>query len=245
MASALTMELAPSGFELRSRTAKKILLIEHDHALRPLLQRILFEEDYEVNVVPDVPVALDTLRQQDASMVILILGETESFNRDYCKEVVRAAPRTPFMVLTSKPDLFEKILLLDIGVDDYMGIPFNPMEFAVRVRALIRRTSTPGPRTIYSFGEFTVNFLTMEVVQSGRKIVLTNKEFHVLKYMVKNANRVISRDELLNQVWGFHCYPSTRTVDNHILKLRQKLERHPSRPTRFLTVHGIGYRFTF
>ena len=243
MASALTMELSPSGFELRSTAAKRVLLIEHDHTLRTVLQRILSEEEYEVNVVANVPAALDALQQQDASAVIFDLGETPSFNRNYCEHIVRVAPATPLIILTSKPDLSEKVLLLGLGADDYMDVPFSPMELVARVRALIRRSSGAGPRTIYSFGEITVNFLSLEVLRNGRKVALTNTAFQVLKYFIKNPNKVISRDELLNEVWGFHCYPYTRTVDNHILKLRQKLECNPAKPIRFLTVHGVGYRF--
>jgi DNA-binding response OmpR family regulator len=243
MTSALIANLATSSFEPHSPIAKRVLLIDRDPTLLSVLRGILAQEEYEVNVVPDVTAAVETLQEQSASVVILELNEAQSFNRVHCEQIVRAAPDTPIMILTAKPDLSEKVLLLDLGADDYVGVPFSPMELVARVRALIRRKSGANARTFYSFGEFMVNFLSLEVFRNGRRVVLTNKEFHVLKYMIKNANRAISRGELLNEVWGFYSYPCTRTVDNHILKLRQKLEPDPANPAQFLTVHGIGYRF--
>lgn len=243
MTSAFIANLMTPSFEPRSPMEKRVLLIDRDPTLRPVLQGILAQQDYEVTSVLDVPAAVETLQQQAASVVILELSGTQSFNRAHCEEIVRSAPDTPIMILTAKPDLAEKVLLLDLGADDYVGVPFSPMELVARVRALIRRKSGASARTFYSFGEFMVNFLSLEVLRNGHRVELTNKEFHVLKYMIKNANRAISRGELLNEVWGFYSYPCTRTVDNHILKLRQKLEPDPANPAQFLTVHGIGYRF--
>ena len=132
-----------------------------------------------------------------------------------------------------------------MGADDYVTIPFSPRELVARVRALIRRTSrfSPEEADVYVFADVMLDFYKTEITRGGEKIAVTPKEFKTLKFLAKNAQRVISRDELLNEVWGYQHYPCTRTVDNHMLRLRQKLETDPSHPSHFLTVHGQGYKF--
>jgi len=130
-----------------------------------------------------------------------------------------------------------------LGADDYVTKPFSPRELLARVRAALRRTLRPQITERFSFGDVSIDFTKMEILREGRTIALTAQEFKTLKFMAQNAERVITRDELLNEVWGYHNYPSTRTVDNHILKLRQKLEKDPGNPVHFRTVHGVGYKF--
>jgi DNA-binding response OmpR family regulator len=130
-----------------------------------------------------------------------------------------------------------------MGADDYVTVPFSPRELVARMRALIRRASRCSPENLYVFEDVMVDFSKTEITRGGEKITVTKKEFQTLEFMTKNAGRMISRDELLNEVWGYHNYPCTRTVDNHILKLRQKLERDPSNPSHILTVFGLGYKF--
>ena len=136
-----------------------------------------------------------------------------------------------------------KVLLLEMGADDYVTVPFNPRELVARMRAQIRRASRIRPEDMYVFEDVIVNFSKTEITRAGEKIMVTPKEFKTLEFLTKNAQRVISRDELLNEVWGYPNYPCTRTVDNHILRLRQKLESDPSNPLHFLTVHRRGYKF--
>ena len=124
-----------------------------------------------------------------------------------------------------------------------MTKPFSPRELLARVRAALRRTARTGVTDVIAFDGISADFTRMEVTRNGQPIGLTAQEFKTLKFMAQNAERVISRDELLNEVWGYQNYPSTRTVDNHILKLRQKLEKDPSNPVHFRTVHGMGYKF--
>ncbi len=145
--------------------------------------------------------------------------------------------------VSANSDVAGKVHLLDLGADDYVTIPFSPLELVARVRALIRRTARSSSEIFYAFEGVKVDCLGMEVTRCGEKVRLTTKEFKTLHYMLKNAKRVISRDELLNEVWGYHSYPCTRTIDNHILRLRQKLEDNPSNPSHFLTTHGAGYKF--
>jgi DNA-binding response OmpR family regulator len=147
-------------------------------------------------------------------------------------------------VLSAASDVSDKVLLLELGADDYVTKPFSPRELLARVRAALRRRATVSTEgETFVFGAIAVNFRKMEVIRQGEPVTLTAQEFKTLKFLVKNAERVITRDELLNVVWGYHHYPSTRTVDNHILKLRQKLEADPTNPVHFRTVHGTGYKF--
>jgi DNA-binding response OmpR family regulator len=137
----------------------------------------------------------------------------------------------------------DKVLLLEMGADDYVTKPFSPRELLARVRSAMRRSTRLPSGEVGGFGDVRVDFLKMELTRNGRLVQLTAQEFKILKFMLQNPERVISREELLNTVWGYQNYPSTRTVDNHILKLRQKLEKDPANPIHFRTVHSSGYKF--
>jgi DNA-binding response OmpR family regulator len=149
----------------------------------------------------------------------------------------------PIVVLSAASDVSDKVLLLELGADDYVTKPFSPRELLARVRAALRHTVRTPEAQVVSFDGISADFKKMEVKRDGKPVVLTAQEFKTFHFLVQNADRVISRDELLNEVWGYQNYPSTRTVDNHILKLRQKLEKDPSSPVHFRTVHGMGYKF--
>jgi DNA-binding response OmpR family regulator len=163
--------------------------------------------------------------------------------RDVCREIKQQAPALPIIVLSAASDVSDKVLLLELGADDYVTKPFSPRELLARVRAALRRTVRTGTGDVVVFDGISVDFTKMEITRDGLVVVLTAQEFKTLKFMVQNPERVISRDELLNEVWGYQNYPSTRTVDNHILKLRQKLEKDPANPVHFRTIHGMGYKF--
>ena len=149
------------------------------------------------------------------------------------------APELPIIVLSALADVVDKVLLLELGADDYVTKPFSPKELLARIHSVLRRAQTPeGRGQQYTFENVSVDFNKMELTQGGVQVPLTQQEFKILRYFVRNPERVISRDELLNEVWGYHNYPSTRTVDNHILRLRHKLEPDPANPRYFLTMHG-------
>jgi DNA-binding response OmpR family regulator len=133
--------------------------------------------------------------------------------------------------------------VLETGADDYVTEPFSLRDLVARLRALIRRASRASAEDVYFFENVMVDFSKTEITRGGEKIIVTPKEFNTLEFLTKNAQRVISRDELLDKVWGYENYPCTQTVDNHLLRLRQKLESDPSHPSHFLTVHGLGYKF--
>jgi DNA-binding response OmpR family regulator len=175
--------------------------------------------------------------------VILDVLRPGSSGCDLCRKIANLVPGLPLVVISASSDVADKVLLLEMGADDYVTIPFSPRELVARLRALIRRASRVSPENLYFFEDVTVNFSKTEITRSGEKITVTAKEFKTLEFLTKNAERVISRDELLNEVWGCRNYPCTRTVDNHILRLRQKLESDPSNPSHLLTIFGMGYKF--
>lgn len=228
---------------VRAAPMERILVIENDVALRKILRRLFSSEGFEVDVAPDSAAGLDMLRQRPPAAAILDLLRPGSSGVDFCREITNLIPGVPLVILSTSADVADKVLLLEMGADDYVTIPFSPRELVARLRALLRRAARPGDEMFYVFEDVTVDFSRMDVSRCGEKLPLTAKEFKTLEYMTRNARRVVSREELLNEVWGYQSYPSTRTVDNHILKLRQKLESDPSDPAHFVTVHGMGYKF--
>jgi DNA-binding response OmpR family regulator len=177
--------------------------------------------------------------------MIVDLQDAEPSGCNLCRKIADLVPGLPLVILSASSKVADKVLLLEMGADDYVTIPFSPRELVARLRALIRRASRVRPEDtdVYVFADVTVDFFKTEITRCGEKIMFTLKEFKMLEFLTKNAERVISRDELLKEVWGYQYCPCTRTVDNHILKLRQKLESDPSHPLHFLTVHGRGYKF--
>ena len=221
---------------------ERILVIEGDGALRKILRQLFSSEGYEVEFVSDVLSGLEKLRQRAHAAVILDLPRPGGSGQDVCRKIANVTPGLPFMIL-GKLDVAEKVLLLETGADDYVTLPFSPRELIARLRALIRRAARVSPEDVYAFADVVVDFSKTEITRGGNKITVTPKEFKTLQFLTKNAERVISRDEFLDKVWGYDNYPCTRTVDNHLLRLRQKLERDPSNPSHFITVHGLGYKF--
>ncbi len=225
----------------------KVLIVEDSQAMQRALQRAFTAEGYQVDVASDGLAGLNSFREQRPNAVLLDLKLPGMHGRELCREFKTIAPNVPVIVLSANAEVDDKVLLLELGADDYVTKPFSPKELLARVRRAMRRTEAPTskdePATTFRFADVEVQCDAMEVVRSGQKVTLTAQEFRVLKYFLEHPGRVISRDDLLNQVWGYHNYPSTRTVDNHILRLRQKLEADPSNPRHFLTLHGVGYKF--
>jgi DNA-binding response OmpR family regulator len=221
----------------------RILVIEDDVALRKVLRRLFLTEGYEVDVASDAVCGLERLRQATPAAVLLDLPRPGSSGCDLCRKIADLVPGLPLVILSGSSDVADKVLLLEMGADDYVTLPFSPRELVARLRALIRRASRVNPESAYVFADVRVDFSRTEITRAGEKVVVTPKEFKTLEFLTKNAERVISRDELLDKVWGYESYPCTRTVDNHMLRLRQKLEIDPSRPSHLLTVHGVGYKF--
>jgi DNA-binding response OmpR family regulator len=221
----------------------RILVVEDDPAVQKALKRLFEGEGYPVEIQGDGKSALESFQAGTPAAIILDLRLPKLSGSDLCKEIKAQAPTLPIVVLSATSDVSDKVLLLELGADDYVTKPFSPRELLARVRAALRHTSRTASVSRVSFDGISVDFKKMEVQRDDKIVVLTAQEFKTLQFLVQNADRVISRDELLNEVWGYQNYPSTRTVDNHILKLRQKLERDPASPVHFRTVHGMGYKF--
>ena len=222
---------------------ERILVVEDDRAVQKALKRLFEAEGFAVEISSDGKSALEAYRAATPSAVVLDLRLPAISGRDVCREIKQEAPALPVIILSAASDVSDKVLLLELGADDYVTKPFSPRELLARVRAALRRSTRSGTTEVNAFDGISVDFTKMEVMREGQPIALTAQEFKTLKFMMHNAERVISRDELLNEVWGYQNYPSTRTVDNHILKLRQKLEKDPANPVHFRTVHGMGYKF--
>ena len=214
-----------------------------NRALQRTLLRLFSSEGYQVEIVVDDLVGLEMLRKNPPSALILDLKYPASSGWELCREIAHSAPDVPLVILSTNVDIANKILLLEIGADDYLPLPFQPRELLARLRSLMRRATGASRKRIYAFENVFVDFIRMDVTRGDEKVPLTAKEFKTLEFMTRHAHQVVSRDELLNEVWGYQNYPCTRTVDNHILKLRQKLENNPAEPRHFLTVHGVGYKF--
>ena len=223
---------------------EKILIVEDDRATRKALQQLFEAEGFAVEVAQNGAEGLAAFRSAKPSFVILDLQMPQMGGRDACREIRKQSEDVPIIILTGSVDEVNRVLLLELGADDYVTKPFSPKELLARVRAVLRRSkrSNGAVEQLY-FGDVSVDFARMEVIRRGRPVALTPQEFKLLKYFAQNPQRVVSRDQLLSDVWGYDSYPSTRTVDSHILTLRQKLEREPKVPVHFVTVHNAGYKF--
>jgi DNA-binding response OmpR family regulator len=164
--------------------------------------------------------------------------------QEVCREVQRVAPELPIIILSASSAVADKILLLEMGAHDYVTKPFSPRELLARVRAALRQSTLHVSGDVFGFGDVTVSFSKVEVKRQGEVIALSAQEFRTLAFMIENAGRVISRKELLVKVWGYQKELVTRTVDIHMVKLRQKLEKDPVHPAHFRTVRSVGYKFT-
>jgi DNA-binding response OmpR family regulator len=225
------------------RPTGRLLVVEDDPAVQKALRRLFEAEGFTVEIQSDGRSALESFRSAPPCAMVLDLRLPKLSGRDLCKEIKAQTPTLPIVVLSAASDVSDKVLLLELGADDYVTKPFSPRELLARVRAALRHTARTNAVNVIAFGAITADFRKMEIKRDGQVVVLTAQEFKTFQFLVQNSDRVISRDELLNEVWGYQNYPSTRTVDNHILKLRQKLEKDPSSPVHFRTVHGMGYKF--
>jgi len=219
-----------------------ILVVDDEPQITRVLRTSLSAQGYDIRVANSGEMALEIMKDWSPSLIITDLSMPSIDGVQLCRRV-RAVSQVPIVVLSVRDKEQQKVEALDAGADDYVTKPFSPRELLARVRAALRHTARTPDVQLVSFDDISVDFKKMEVKRDGKLVVLTAQEFKTFQFLVQNADRVISRDELLNEVWGYQNYPSTRTVDNHILKLRQKLEKDPSSPVHFRTVHGMGYKF--
>ena len=228
---------------LEGITVSMILVIEDDPRIQKALYRQFTTEGYDVTLASDGAEGLTSCKNLKPAGVVLDLMLPGLSGLEVCKGIKSWSATTPVVVLSAVSEVADKVLLLEMGADDYVTKPFSPRELMARVQAAIRRTQRPVSTQQVAFGTVTADFSGMVVTKDGVPVTLTAHEIKLLQYFVENADRVITREELLSDVWHYTSYPTTRTVDNHIMKLRQKLEADPAHPIYFRTMHGIGYKF--
>lgn len=243
MAKLLDMDVEPTENIERAATLGTILVVEDDPRMQKVLRRIFVEEHYAVAVAGDGRTGLDLFQSERPIAVVLDLILPHISGRQLCQTFKSLSGDIPIIVLSAITEVVDKVLLLELGADDYVTKPFSPRELTARVQAAIRRQRKPTISSTHRFADCEIDFEKMTARRSGNPVILTAHEFKLLKFFIENAERVLTREVLLNEVWGYNSYPTTRTVDNQLLKLRQKLEADPANPRHLLTIYGAGYKF--
>jgi len=222
----------------------RILIIEDDPTIRRGLKDSLEAESYEVLAAADGEVGLQMSQEGNPDLIILDLMLPKRSGYEICRKLRDGGNDVPILMLTARGQEADRVLGFDLGADDYVTKPFSVRELLGRVRAILRRSNPP---TILldqlTFGDVLVDFRRYEAWKGNEPLEMTRKEYGVLRYLSARPGDVVSRYELLDEVWGYKAQPTTRTVDNHIASLRAKVEEKPSEPRHLLTVHGVGYRF--
>lgn len=224
----------------------KILIIEDDASIQMGIKTFLESEGLEVFTAGDGEEGVNSALENRPDLITLDLMLPKMNGYDVCKELRSKGIKTPIIMLTAKTDELDKILGLEIGADDYMTKPFSIRELHARIRAQLRRlemTTVSDTGDSYEFSDIAIVWKKREVKKSGEIIDMSVKEFQVLKYLVEHAEEVVTREMLLDDVWGYDSFPTTRTVDNYILNLRKKIEDDASKPKHITTVHTLGYKF--
>jgi two-component system alkaline phosphatase synthesis response regulator PhoP len=223
---------------------RRILLVEDEPGLVLTLTDRLKGEGYDVESVRDGAAGLARASEGGFDLVLLDVMLPGMNGFDVCQTLRQRGIDTPIVMLTARGQLVDRVVGLKIGADDYIPKPFEMAELVARIEARLRRTPPAAPAADgYQFGDVRVDFRRAEVERNGQVLELSAREFQLLRYFIEHRGAALSRDELLNEVWGYHSMPSTRTVDVHVAWLRQKIEPNAKRPQFILTVHGIGYRF--
>lgn len=222
----------------------RLLIIEDDPAILKALTVSLQDEHYTIETANDGLDGFEKAQKGAFDLIILDLMLPGLNGADICKKLRSENNNALILVLTSKNDELDKVVMLELGADDYMVKPPALRELQARVKALLRRTRAPGQNlNTFTFGNFTLDFERWEASKNSIAVKLTSKEYEVMRLLIEKEGLVISRDELLNKVWGYESFPTTRTVDNFILTLRKKIEDDPRNPQHLITVHGAGYKF--
>ena len=219
-----------------------ILVIDDDDSLRDTIGVMLEQEGFRAVLSADGKAGFDKAVTLKPDLVLVDLRLPGMSGTDICKQIRSAQLTTPIIVLSAVGEEIDKVLLLEIGADDYVVKPFGSRELMARIRAVLRRAAPDG-RKVAHFGDTEIDFERRVVQRKGEELKLTPAEYNLLCFFLHHPDRPLTRDMILNSVWGYEFFPNTRTVDAHVVKLRQKLEPDPNTPHHFLTVHGVGYRF--
>jgi two-component system, OmpR family, alkaline phosphatase synthesis response regulator PhoP len=223
---------------------KKILIIEDEQDMITGLKFNLEARDYIVIAAYDGETGYKKALAEKPDLVILDLMLPKLNGYEVCKILKKEIPDLPIIMLTAKSQEAEIVTGLELGADDYITKPFSVLELLARIKALFRRVkSGPGTEEVHRFGDLEINFKKYYARKKGKSLILTPREYELLRFFIERQGEVISREELLKQIWGYDSYPDTRTVDAHISKLRQKIEDKPEVPKLIVTIHGVGYKF--
>jgi DNA-binding response OmpR family regulator len=224
---------------------EKILIIEDEADLAKGLTLNLADEGYDVVWTSNGKDGLRRALAESPDLVLLDIRLPEMDGLSICREIRAKGSNVPVLMLTAKGEETDKVVGLEVGADDYMVKPFSLRELLARIKALLRRASREpdAPGTVVRIGESEVDLSAFFVRTRGKRVELSALETDILKYLISHKNQVVTREALLDKVWGYEKFPTTRTVDNHILKLRKKIEEDPARPKHILSVYGAGYRF--
>jgi two-component system alkaline phosphatase synthesis response regulator PhoP len=222
----------------------KVLIVEDEPNMVAGLRDNFEYEGYQVITAGDGVEGLSRALADSPDIVVLDVMMPRMSGLDVCKQLKAKRPSVPIIMLTARGQEVDKVVGLELGADDYVTKPFSIRELIARVKAVLRRAQAlPKEQERYSFGEVEVNLRSYQVVKRGKPVEFSAKEFDLLKYFLCHPGETLSRDRLLDEVWGYEHYPTTRTVDAHIVRLRQKLEPVPDEPRFIITVHGVGYKF--
>jgi two-component system alkaline phosphatase synthesis response regulator PhoP len=238
------MRSEPKTKTLEVRATAKILIVEDEPNMVAGLRDNFEFEGYTVITARDGVEGLQRALDESPDLVVLDVMMPRMSGLEVCKQLRAKRGSIPIIMLTARGQEVDKVVGLELGADDYVTKPFSIRELLARVKAVLRRTATlPKEVDQHSFADIEVDLKRCRVLKAGKAIDISSKEFELLKYFICHSGEILSRDRLLEEVWGYDNYPTTRTVDTHLVRLRQKLEPDPEQPQYFLTVHGTGYRF--
>jgi DNA-binding response OmpR family regulator len=219
-----------------------ILVIDDDENLRDTIAVLLEREGFKALLAPDGRTGLEFAVMTRPNLILADLRLPDISGVEVCKRLRSSSNPTPIIVLSAAGEEIDKVLLLEMGADDYVVKPFGARELLARIRAVLRRTG-PDAERVVGFSDVLVNLERRTVTRKGQEVRFTPAEYNLLTFFLHNPDRPLSRDVILNSVWGYESFPNTRTVDAHVVRLRQKLEADPNCPRHFLTLHKVGYRF--
>jgi DNA-binding response OmpR family regulator len=223
---------------------KTILIIEDDVAITQGLEQALQEEHFKVVSANTGERGYAIARRQNIDLILLDLMLPDKNGEEICRDLRKEGVQTPILMLTKRKAEIDKVMGLDSGADDYVTKPFGTRELIARVKALLRRgVELKKEIEDFAFGNVHVDFKRQEATKRSKPLILSAREFKILKYLVQHEGEVVTREMLLNDVWGYETFPTTRTVDNYILSLRKKIEDDSSQPAHLITVHTAGYKF--
>ncbi len=230
---------------VRESRHTSVLVVEDDEAMAVALRDGFEYEGFDVTVARDGEQGLRLATERSPDLLILDVMLPKKSGFDICRHIRSKGNDVPIIMLTARGQEIDKVLGLKLGADDYVTKPFSFLELIARVEALLRRAASRGSAVdSYAFGDVSIDFRSYETTRAGAPIELTPREYELMRFLIEHRGEVVSRNQLLDSVWGYEEMPFTRTVDMHIAKLRKKIEEHPSEPRWIVTVHRFGYKFT-